>query len=135
MNLLEVVRGGRKSFVQPAFWELEASRFALFGGSTAQNLERIENDFVGYAMGAFKDDPVVFGAFERRRQDRSQIELLVRLKDFEGARRAAQGAITSMGGPGGGAPATATTAVAVTGPSVRVARGNNVTVVPVGGKN
>lgn len=49
--------------------------------------------------------------------------------------RAAQGAITSMGGPGGGAPATATTAVAVTGPSVRVARGNNVTVVPVGGKN
>jgi hypothetical protein len=77
VNLLEALRGGRKSFVQPPFWESDAARFALFGGygGTADR-EKIENDFVGYAMGAFKDVPVVFGAFERRRQVFSQANFM-----------------------------------------------------------
>ncbi|MFN3434830.1 MAG: RcpC/CpaB family pilus assembly protein, partial [Sphingomonas sp.] len=47
--------------------------------------------------------------------------------------KAPQGALSPMGGQPSGTPGTA--AAVVTGPAVRVARGNNVTVVPVGGKN
>src|SRR5215207_9365496 len=59
----------RKSFSQPPFWELDAARFVNFaGGSYMAEREKIENDFTGYVTGAFKDDSLVVGRIDRRRQ-------------------------------------------------------------------
>lgn len=80
MRLLDRVNTvrGRKSFSQAPFWELEASRFAAFGGSSGYlaDQEKIENDFAGYVCGAFKDDPVVFAVFDRRRSVFSQASFM-----------------------------------------------------------
>lgn len=79
MKLLDRVAAARsrKSFSEPPFWELDAARFALFGGSTYLAVrEKIENDFTSYVMGAFKDNPIVFGCFDRRRQVFSQASFM-----------------------------------------------------------
>lgn len=77
MGLLDRVNSarGRKSFVQPNFWEFDSPSY-LYGSSYPQERERIENDFASYVCEAFKGDPVVFASFERRRQVFSQASFL-----------------------------------------------------------
>jgi phage portal protein BeeE len=65
-------RGGRKSFSQAPFWELDAYRAGLFSQGSTRNAERIENDFEGYAAQAYKANGIVFGCIDRRVQVFSQ---------------------------------------------------------------
>lgn len=79
MNLLDrVSKVWRKSWSgNPPIWELDAARFAVFGGGSYDaGREKIENDFTGYVLGAFKDNPIVFGCFDRRRQVFSQANFM-----------------------------------------------------------
>jgi phage portal protein BeeE len=64
--------GGRKSWSQSPFWELDAARFPLFG-SFARDQERIENDFESFVQGAYKGSGPVFAAIDRRQQVFSQV--------------------------------------------------------------
>ena len=57
--------GGRKSWSEPNFWDLDRFRVGLGSGSTPDR-ERIENDFAGYVEGAYKSDGIVFACASTR---------------------------------------------------------------------
>jgi hypothetical protein len=56
---------GRKSWSEPAFWDLDRFRVGLGMGSTP-NKERVENDVEGYIEGAYKSNGVVFACARAR---------------------------------------------------------------------
>jgi phage portal protein BeeE len=64
-------RGRRKAWAEPPFWATDALRLPFLSASTSDR-ERIENDFEGYAVGAYKGSSVVYSAMDRRQQVFSQ---------------------------------------------------------------
>lgn len=59
--------GGRKSFTQPNFWELdESSSYPFLSTSLHGNEETIGNDFEAYISGAYKQSGVIYACIQAR---------------------------------------------------------------------
>jgi hypothetical protein len=73
-KLLEKVKTNRRPAAKswggnPTIWEQDALRFAMFGaGPSLGDTESIDHDFVSYVLQAIGENPIIFGAKERRRQ-------------------------------------------------------------------
>lgn len=78
MKLLQQVDQHRKSWSgEPTIWEQDALKYAMFGTShTFRGEESIDHDFVAYFLQAIAENPIVFGAFNRRRQVFSQANFM-----------------------------------------------------------
>lgn len=59
--------GGRKSFTQPKFWELdESSSYPFLSTALHGNEETIGNDFEAYVSGAYKQSGVIYACIQAR---------------------------------------------------------------------
>lgn len=76
-RIAKLLPHGRKAFVQPPFWDLERFRTGLFSSPMADR-EQIENDFEGYAEGAYKGNGVVFACAQTREMIFSEARFLWR---------------------------------------------------------
>lgn len=60
MNLLQRAIRGRKSWSEPAFWDLDRLRWPLLGTTSLPGQEDVENDFEGYVDSIYKRNGPVF---------------------------------------------------------------------------